>query len=100
MLDPDLREKAAAVLPKCRTLFDAEHALGGGHQPDPAKNRDWRRAMQTWGIYEGYKGYPLSPETLPKEAATFKMYYMDGWYIGRRLAMDAQERAAKCIRKI
>lgn len=73
----------AAVLPKCKTLSDAERQLGGDWD---GEYRDCKVAVVTWGLWDGWKGRP-KPEQLALGKEPFSTY-AEAWEAGRRIALQ------------
>lgn len=83
MLSQLLLDKAADVLPKCKTLADAERQLGGEWD---GQYRDCRLAAVTWGLHDGFRGRP-KPEQLALGKEPFSTY-AEAWEAGRRIALQ------------
>jgi hypothetical protein len=75
-------KKLADVLPRCRTLNEAERLLGGEFQ-GMGEIRDYARMAVAWGAFDGFHGRPQVHGGVPVHHAAA---YDDAFAAGRRLA--------------
>ena len=81
MISKQLLDKAAAVLPKCKTLNDAERQLGGEWDESKMK-RDDKAAAITWGLFDSWVGRPFG-----KACNGYDVLYNEAYDVGRKLSM-------------
>lgn len=92
MLTAEQIKRARAVLPTCKTLTDAEDALGGGILDDQTHRRDWKAAAESWALFDGFAGRPEAWND--KDHPLFAVDYARAYKIGKLLAADAEREAA------
>lgn len=83
MISKQLLDKAAKVLPKCKTLSDAERELGG-EWDEHTKRRDTKAAAISWGLHEGWCGKPMTDEFVDPN---FAELYKEAFEAGRKLSL-------------
>jgi hypothetical protein len=74
--------RAAELLPRCKTLGDAEKHFGGAMRKG---ERDHKKAAVAWGMFDGFAGRPdVVGAVFEHHAAD----YREAYEIGRRISLD------------
>ena len=84
-LNAKLLKQAAEVLPTCRTLTEAEVALGG-EWLSTEQGRDKQEAAIVWGLYDGFVGRPVPDKDTYIFGKSLDATYRQAVEAGRRLS--------------
>lgn len=81
MISKQLLDLAAACLPKCKTLREAENHLGGVWN-EQLMTRDYKAAAMTWGLFDAWHGRPMTDDFHERHLSSI---YKEAYEAGRKL---------------